>query len=219
MTAAPRDESGTAGGDAPAASAKPRRKRPRPEGQSFFHPPEMYGIYRAKTTGRLDAGGSSWTWRVMISRDKKWVCNRSFADVKYGGEQAALAAAIAYRDEMLQLAPPMAKTARNQQLRRNNTSGMPGVCRNCYRGYAFYMAQTLLPDGTRLRKTFGVAKHGEERARDLAMAERQRQLTLVERQASLQPAVLAVGSVRPADGERPSIGAAPMAALRRQAAR
>lgn len=154
----------------------PRGSQPRKA-----HPPEMYGIYRAKTTGRLDAAGHSWTWRVMISRDKRWMCNKSFADVKFGGEQAALAAAIAYRDEILKRAAPIQRAVRNQQLRRNNTSGVSGVSRNAYRGYEFYLAQTMLPDGRRLRRAFGVAKYGEEQARELAVAERMRQLALAAR--------------------------------------
>lgn len=164
----------------PAAPESPPASRRAPAGNGFFHPPEMYGIYRAKTTGRISSAGNSWTWRVMISRDRKWICNKSFADVRYGGERQALDAAIAYRDEILKHVSPVHRLVRNQRLRRNNTSGMAGVCRDCHRGYAFYLAQTMLPDGTRLRTSFGIAKYGEERARELAVAERKRQLTVVE---------------------------------------
>lgn len=177
--ASPRWQSdiGQANPATPEDSSAPRHA---PTGNRFFHPPELYGIYRAKTTGRINDAGNSWTWRVMISRDRKWICNKSFADVKYGGERQAFDAAVAYRDEILKHVPPVPVVVRNQRLRRNNTSGVAGVCRDSHRGYAFYLAQTMLPDGKRLRRSFGIAKHGEERARELAVAERLRQLALVE---------------------------------------
>lgn len=176
----------------PASPAAPEGlpvSRRAPAANRFFHPPEMYGIYRAKTTGRISGAGNSWTWRVMISRDRKWVCNKSFADVRYGGEQQALDAAIAYRDEIVKRVPSVPRLTRNQRLRRNNTSGVAGVCRDSHRGYTFYLAQTMLPDGTRLRRSFGIAKYGEEQARELAVAERLRQLTLVEGHPVVRPDV------------------------------
>lgn len=172
----------------------PRRAQ---AGNRFFHPPELYGIYRAKTTGRISSAGNSWTWRVMISRDKKWVCNKSFADVRYGGEQQALDAAIVYRNDILKRVPPVPSLTRNQRLRRNNTSGVAGVCRDYHRGYAFYLAQTMLPDGTRLRRSFGIAKYGEERARELAVTERLRQLALVESHLAAHSLALAAEPARP----------------------
>ncbi len=142
--------------------------------------PKQYGIYRAKTTGRLDGPGDNWSWRVMITRDGKPLCNKSFADKKYGDSDQALQAAIDYRDRVLARSPPARKRERNQMLRRNNTSGLAGVCRCTSRGREYYIAQTLLPDGTRLRKAFSIARHGEQAAMELAAAERQRQLAQVE---------------------------------------
>lgn len=142
-------------------------------------PANRYGIYRAKTTRRLADGGCSWAWRVMITRAGKSICNKSFADKKYGGEETALLAAMAHRDQLLANAPPPRKRDRNQLLRRNNTSGRAGVSRCVCKGRLYYIAQTLLSDGTRLRRAFSVAKYGEENARELAAAERERQLTRV----------------------------------------
>lgn len=131
-------------------------------------------------TGRRLADGSiSWVWRVMITRDGKSIGNKSFADKKYGGEEAALQAATRYRDALLAQIVPVRKRDRNQSLRRNNTSGRAGVCRCFCKGRPYYIAQTLLPDGTRLRKAFSVTKHGEAGARELAVAERERQLARV----------------------------------------
>lgn len=152
--------------------------------------PNHYGIYRAKTTGRLDAPGNNWSWRVMITRDHKALCNKSFSDKKYGGAEAALLAAIDYRDRLLERAHPAFKKDRNQLLRRNNTSGLAGVCRSAAKGRDYYVAQTLLPDGNRLRRAFSVAKYGDARARELAVAERAKQLAQVEGYAVLDPAAL-----------------------------
>lgn len=205
---------GQAGLLTPEDLSAPRRAR---AGNRFFHPPEMYGIYRAKTTGRISGAGNSWTWRVMISRDRKWVCNKSFADIRYGGERQALDAAIAYRDEILKRVPPVPSLTRNQRLRRNNTSGVAGVCRDYHRGYAFYLAQTMLPDGTRLRRSFGIAKYGEERARELAVAERLRQLALAEGHLAARSVALAAGpaSLAPTavDDRHPGAGLALASAL------
>ncbi len=146
--------------------------------------PKRYGIYRAKTTGRLDSPGDNWSWRVMITRDGKPLCNKSFADKRYGDTQQALQAAIDYRDKVLARSPPSRKRERNQMLRRNNTSGLAGVCRCTSRGREYYISQTLLPDGTRLRRAFAIAKHGEQKALELAAAERLKQLALLESDAA-----------------------------------
>jgi len=150
-------------------------------------PAHRYGIYRAQTTGRLASGGSSWAWRVMITRAGKSICNKSFADKKYGGEEAALQAAVRHRDELLAQDVPPHKRDRNQLLRRNNTSGRAGVSRCKCKGRDYYIAQTLLPDGTRLRKAFSVAKYGEAGAIERAVAERERQLAQVVGYAVYSP--------------------------------
>ena len=147
-------------------------------------PPKRQGIYRAKTTGRLDAPGDNWSWRVMITRNGKPLCNKSFADKKYGDAQQSLQAALDYRDRLLARFEPVRKRERNQMLRRNNTSGLPGVCRCTSRGREYYIAQTLLPDGTRLRRAYAIAKYGEQAALEMAATERQRQLAQVENPAT-----------------------------------
>lgn len=166
---------------APAAGETPAHvRRPLPQAH--------YGIYRAKTTGRLDAPGDNWSWRVMITRERKPVCNKSFSDKRYGGAEAALRAAVDYRDRLLARMHPAYKKDRNQLLRRNNTSGLVGICRSVAKGRAYYVAQTMLPNGTRLRRAFSIAKHGEAQARELAVAERAKQLAQIERDAAVYAA-------------------------------
>jgi hypothetical protein len=66
---------------------------------------------------------------VQIKRSGEWVAGRSCLDAEYGGKLAALAIAQAYRDAMAREFKPLRKVVQNQRLRRNNTSGVAGVCR------------------------------------------------------------------------------------------
>lgn len=143
-----------------------------------LHPAKLYGIYRRRNNPQNN-NPDCWLWNVRIHRDGRYVCNKTFSDIKHGGPEAALEAAIAYRDEVLERAPPLTKKVHNQRLRRNNTSGVAGVSRTSDRDRPCYLAGTMLPDGTRLYKRFYIDQHGEELARQLAIAERLRQLKQV----------------------------------------
>ncbi|WP_454818902.1 hypothetical protein [Labrys neptuniae] len=124
---------------------------------------ETYGVYREQKTG---------TFVVMMTRQGRTVLRR-FADAIYGSSGAARAQARAYRDAVIQVLPPATNLERNTRLHKNNTSGMAGVARvrTGHSGFA-WRATLELKHGTR-RKSFSVNKYGEERARDLAMAERE----------------------------------------------
>ncbi|RPH80099.1 MAG: hypothetical protein EHM80_06170, partial [Nitrospiraceae bacterium] len=72
------------------------------------------------------------------------------------------------------------------RLRRNNTSGIPGVDRyeervNPHTGHTrvFWLASWVNEQGDSRKRKFAVSHYGERHAKRLAVAERERQLTLV----------------------------------------
>lgn len=163
----------------------PRQSR---TGSDWYLAPAMYGIYRVSSP-RARAGQDIGSWRVQIKRDGVNVCDRLFADRNYGGKAAALAEAKAWRDRMARKHKPMLKVEQNQRLRRNNTSGVVGVCRSRIGDYEYYVAQTVLP-GKYLSKAFSISKYGERQARALAIAAREQQLQQVSGYGLRNPGAL-----------------------------
>mgnify|MGYP001552221041 CR=1 FL=1 len=114
---------------------------------------------------------------------------RNFADKKLGGKGKALAAAKAYRDDLLQKYPPMSRTEFCAILRSNNKSGVSGVCK--------YSKPFSLKDGTVKKNwyweatwpigksrqshiAFSVNDLGERKARQLAIRARKNALAELE---------------------------------------
>lgn len=153
---------------------------------SKLQEPSMYGIYRRRNN-YLTGNPDCWVWSVRIHRQGRMICNRTFSDLKHGGAQEALRAAKAFRDEVIRSVEPMTLRERNQMLRRNNASGVPGVYWSANRGYPCYVAETMLPGGKRVRKRFSIKLRGEDCARELAIAERERQLQEVKGRLIFSP--------------------------------
>ena len=125
-------------------------------------------------------------WRVTLQRHND-IAVRTFSDAIYGGKRKALKAAEAYRDELLRRYSPYAHAIWiRTRLRRNNTSGIPGVGRyeqvdNRKTGSIriFWLASWVNEQGDSRKRKFAVSYYGERHAKRLAIAERERQLTLV----------------------------------------
>ena len=125
-------------------------------------------------------------WRVTLQRHHDIVV-KTFSDSISGGKRKALKAAMEYREELLRRYSPYAHAIWvRTRLRRNNTSGIPGVGRyeervNPHTGYTrvFWLASWVNEQGDSRKRKFAVSHYGERQAKRLAVAERERQLTLV----------------------------------------
>lgn len=125
-------------------------------------------------------------WRVTVQRHND-IAVKTFSDAIYGGKRKALKAAEAYRDELLRRYSPYAHAIWvRTRIRRNNTSGIPGVARyeeraNPQTSYirVFWLASWVNEQGDSRKRRFLVSHYGERQAKRLAVAERERQLNRV----------------------------------------
>lgn len=134
-----------------------------------LHDPEMYGI-RACPTG----------WSVEVKR-RGTVYQRYFAWGPSGDRATALARAQAWRDELVRKLPAQTKAEASQRMRRNNTTGCPGVYRMAQKRkrvegvqtYYFWSARS--PEGIQppKTKTFSVLVYGEQGAYERAVEARE----------------------------------------------
>jgi hypothetical protein len=114
-------------------------------------------------------------WKVTIYRDGR-TFNRLFSFSRYGGAETARKAADACRDQLLlEHLPKLSRDVR-QRIISTNTSGYPGVHYRCYTGIAYWVARTTLRNGSSVTKSFRVEHYGYDRAKELAIRERERQL-------------------------------------------
>ncbi|MFS4439568.1 hypothetical protein ACMA5I_15275 [Paracoccaceae bacterium GXU_MW_L88] len=101
----------------PSPASKSRRRSPLPS--------DRYGISR-KSSGGVDGKA----WLVQLSRGGRMI-QASFADTTYGGHEAALYVARAYRDAVLEVIPPLTKAEMRQVQRKKpqgpHSSEMTGV--------------------------------------------------------------------------------------------
>ncbi len=97
---------------------------------------------------------------------------RRFADGVFGGKRAALKAARAWRESVIEDHPPLSRGQYVQILRRNNTSGFPGVyaTKNSRREITGWEAWWLLPGSDRYAvRKFANSIHGSARAKQMAI--------------------------------------------------
>ena len=132
----------------------------------------VYGIERKDGIAR--GGKSAGRWLVGLMRRGSPV-RRAFSDQVLGGREEALALAIAWRNAALRLIPPNTKLQVLTCLRRHNTSGITGVTLVRRNGQPIGWKAALKIAGICYRKTFSFRLYGE-RAKELAIAERQRLL-------------------------------------------
>ena len=139
----------------------------------------MYGITRID-----NERSRTHAWVVIIARKRKKYFG-SFSDVTYHGKSKALAAAKRYRDAILAQYPPMTMKEFCSILKRNNRSGIPGVCRyvrsNKNGEQACYWIARWSPEPRKTKqKKFSVKKYGEEDAFRLAFLARKKALKQVK---------------------------------------
>jgi hypothetical protein len=146
-------------------------------GSKRVKPRANYAITRCDNAAKRER-----LWIVRIQRRGK-IFNKRFPDLSYGGKQQALRAARAYRDEIARLHPPMSRAEYATKLRRNNRSGIPGVCgveRSTAEGAKarrlFWVAFWPTADHGKAQIKFAVKRYGDEKARELAIEARTRAL-------------------------------------------
>ena len=137
------------------------------------HPEKIYGLTPRYERGKL------LRWSVSVTRRGEHF-DKEFRVATYGDPEKAKAAAIAYRDELLQHRPAMSLRDFASIVRTNNTSGVPGVSRREDNGFARWCALVSLPNGKTRRRTFAVKKYGEEQARERAIKARLELLKLLD---------------------------------------
>ena len=119
----------------------------------------------------LKAAKNAWYWSVALGR-RGVVVQKRFSDGKHGGSEAALAAALAWRDEAAR-GDVLTFREFHEQLRSNNTSGVPGVhlAKSAAQPEGQWQAKIRLHDGRKIIKCFSVKKFGDKGAFKRAVAE------------------------------------------------
>ena len=115
-------------------------------------------------------------WVVNVKRHGRLFA-RNFYDGVYGDRESALVMAIAYRDALQRLFPPLTQLEQRTKTRTNNKSGVPGVMAKFDRGRLKAWIATIEVAGVIHHKYFSVREHGEEKAKELAIEARHILLT------------------------------------------
>ena len=142
---------------------------------------------RPRNICRIDHEASrTYAWRTTLQR---WngITVKTFSDSVHHGKRNVLKAALEYRNTLLLWHSPFKHHVwLRTRLRKNNTSGIPGVGRyevvadsKTGRRQVFWLAFWVDESGVRRQRKFFISIYGDRRAKRLAMAERKRQLNRV----------------------------------------
>src|SRR5262245_53917924 len=131
----------------------------------------------------------TFAWIVTVQR-RKQIWRRSFSDRSFGGKNKALSAAKAFRDRILRQHLPMTRAEYCQIKRRNNQSGLAGVCRYAYPyirdkrivGRDYWIAFWTPASGKSKRIKFSISRFGERGALKRAMRARKEAVATLDGQ-------------------------------------
>lgn len=135
----------------------------------------MYGISRID-----DDLYRTHAWRVSIRRQGKLLV-RNFPDKKFGGKRKAQQAAKQFRDEIIAKFPPTTRKQFCATVRRNNTSGIPGVYTygkryklkdGSVRETRYWEAHWPVGENGSAKASFSYNTFGEKKAKQLAIQAR-----------------------------------------------
>jgi hypothetical protein len=139
----------------------------------------MYGI------SRIDSRKShTYAWKVTITR-RRATFIKYFTDGVYGNKSKSLAAARAYREQIITQHPPMPLKEFCAIVKTSNHSGVSGVCRTSVlrkggKLYCYWVGSwSPQPRKTRQHK-FAIDKYGEEEAFKRAVRARKKALKQME---------------------------------------
>ncbi len=145
----------------------------------------VYGISRVDNEVSRTHG-----WLVTIQR-RGVIYRKHFSDGIFGSKQKSFNAAKIYRDEIIEQFPPFSMREYSNIVKKNNRSGVVGVCRYCAsetrdlpaeKQRWFWVASWPDTDGRRKRVKFSVKKYGEDAAFKMALKARKEALKKLEGQ-------------------------------------
>ena len=140
---------------------------------------------------KLDAKGRD-IYVVKINRQRR-SARKEFIVERYPSKEAAETAALHFREKLLRDVLPMTKRECTSILRKNNTSGVPGVAfqkSSSSSGAGYWVAFIQRTGQPMERKSFSVKKYGFEKAFELAVACRQEMLNQTHGWMSKHPSGL-----------------------------
>ncbi|MDP2785099.1 MAG: AP2 domain-containing protein [Sulfurimicrobium sp.] len=161
--------------------------KPRSAGDFYVRPYFKVTMKRLRNISRIDNEiNRTHAWFVIVQRNNN-IMRKMFSDGTYGGKRKALQAATSFHAQLLAgVSQYEYQIQRRSILRRNNRSGIPGVARydkidnpKTGRRVVFWLAHWVDEHGASCKRKFSVLLHGERKAKQLAIAERERQLIRV----------------------------------------